>query len=387
MNRSLYEFASNDVKEVQVFLVIVENTSVLQFFRLRLLNAETFWGPNDDQIRKFSFALLQKAELYHFCCTGALIFMERVSLCLDIELLEDSEVTEDVLHWYAGFRVVFHEWQDPWINSSSGRHIVTTLTKMLVSELCNSFFTLVMNSPSPQQLLESCSSDIRDASKAISSKNIGRQRISNTFDKFLLGVSGTKKNSLDQTIVYLPFYFYIHYEDATFNASFVSVEPRAKYPINSASGHACGSAEIIVAVLQVVLQRYRKRNNIESINHNFTYRSPERGETVVQPELSKKSEIDQPDHQAAKVIHESTLEESEVTSTDANGIEGDGFVLASSTPAGGDELNSDMPRDFGNRKETHPNHCETQRQKEEQDDVVNSRELNWKTLRGVGFPG
>ncbi|CAN8073619.1 unnamed protein product [Agarophyton chilense] len=345
INRSLYEFASNEAKEVQVFLVVVENTSVLQFSPLRLLNAGTFWVPNDDQIRRFSFALRQKAEFYHFCRTGALVFMERVSLCSDIEPLEDSEVTEDVLHWYAGFRVVPYEWQDTWINSSSGRHIVTTLTKMLVSELSDSFVTLVMNSPSLQQLLESCSSDIRDASKAISSKNIGRQRISNPFNKFLRGVSGTK-NSLDQTIVDLPFSFYIHYDDATFNAPFVSVEPRAKYPINSASRHACAAAEIIVAVLQVVLQRYRKGNNIESLDHNLPDRSPERRETAVPPELSKKSEIDQPDHQEAQAIHESTLEESEVTSTDANGIEGDGFVSASSTPAGGGELNSDKPRGF-----------------------------------------
>eukprot|EP00737_Agarophyton_chilense_P001157 gb/GEZJ01001287.1/.p1 GENE.gb/GEZJ01001287.1/~~gb/GEZJ01001287.1/.p1 ORF type:complete len:1260 (-),score=191.45 gb/GEZJ01001287.1/:557-4336(-) len=373
INRSLYEFASNEAKEVQVFLVVVENTSVLQFSPLRLLNAGTFWVPNDDQIRRFSFALRQKAEFYHFCRTGALVFMERVSLCSDIEPLEDSEVTEDVLHWYAGFRVVPYEWQDTWINSSSGRHIVTTLTKMLVSELSDSFVTLVMNSPSLQQLLESCSSDIRDASKAISSKNIGRQRISNPFNKFLRGVSGTK-NSLDQTIVDLPFSFYIHYDDATFNAPFVSVEPRAKYPINSASRHACAAAEIIVAVLQVVLQRYRKGNNIESLDHNLPDRSPERRETAVPPELSKKSEIDQPDHQEAQAIHESTLEESEVTSTDANGIEGDGFVSASSTPAGGGELNSDKPRGFGNRKETHPHRCETQRQEEGQDDVENSCE-------------
>ncbi|KAI0566020.1 hypothetical protein FGB62_12g343 [Gracilaria domingensis] len=331
INRSLYNFVAAEARELQVFLVKVDNISLLQFSPLRLLNSRTFWVPGDEQIRKFSHALRQRAEFYRLCRTGALVFMERVALCSGIELLEDNEVTEDVLHWYGAFRVVPGEWQGAWGKSSSGRHAVTTVTKMFVSELSESFASIVMCSPSLKQLLESCSFDAREKSKAISRNGINQQKVVNPL-QYILGRRSTASNkSIAQSVIDLPFSFYIHYDDATFNAPFVSVEPKCTYPINRAYRHACTAAEIIVAVLQVVLRKYRSKGCVESPNHDIVSNSTEREEAPLQPPFVGRSTIGQPKYSEASKADGGSLEDSEISGTEVNENDDGGFVSASST--------------------------------------------------------
>eukprot|EP00178_Gracilaria_changii_P002529 TRINITY_DN1373_c0_g1_i1.p1 TRINITY_DN1373_c0_g1~~TRINITY_DN1373_c0_g1_i1.p1 ORF type:complete len:1278 (-),score=162.68 TRINITY_DN1373_c0_g1_i1:3869-7702(-) len=331
INRSLYRFVTSEAQTIQVFLVVIGNISMLQFSPLRLLNAGTFWVPEDDQIRKFSTALQQRAEFYHSCRTGAMVLRERISLCSNVELVEQDNVTEDVLQWYGAFRIVPDEWQGKWVDSSSGRHIVTTLTKMLVSELSDSFSSIVRRSPSLKQLLESCALEGNDVSRMVSGSDYGQQKSMNPFHYIFRGGSSAGKKSMDQSVMDLPFSFYIHYDDISFNAPFISVEPKGTFPGNRAYRHACTAAEIIVAVLEVVLNKYRSKGTVESPNHTLVKYSADDGKALTLSSRSPRRDIYQQEDSQAPRTNESSLEDSEVTSTELDANETDGFVSASNT--------------------------------------------------------